>query len=272
MGCNVSSDTFVVEELHESESSGRAAARENSPVHVAEAEDGAAWQAGACWLWPPGPASARADFSVRVHRQLGDVLGAGFGNTSKGAVILSIKKNGLLDGWNKANPCQALHSGLIITEVNGVTDFWSILEELHKPGELAMMISATPPENASSNWFEEIAEIGRELEAQDGRSSFMLRLEPQDPGEKIQKFSGLPNVRAGETGVEQCAICMEDVSEDDTMVQLPCKHAFHALCAARWLTQARVRAHGQRQCCPLCCRKVVSTAEGGIGMVEEAQK
>merc|ERR1719188_2684613 len=144
---------------------------------------------------------------------------------------------------------------MIIAEVNGISGYWLILEELRRPCVLVMKVTATPPKNAEPNWYEQIADMGRQLEAQDGQSSFMLKLQPQD-GSKSETFSSLPTIRAGDCGVDQCAICIDDIQPDETLVQLPCGHAFHALCAARWLTQAGKHSRGKRQCCPLCCRKV----------------
>merc|ERR1712087_562521 len=115
-----------------------------------------------------------------------------------------------------------------------------------------MKITATPPKNADPNWYEEIADMGRNLEAQGGKSSFMLRLQPQD-GSKSHAFSSLPTIRAGDCGVDQCAICIDEVGPDESLVQLPCKHAFHGSCTARWLSQSQ----STRKCCPLCCRKIV---------------
>merc|ERR1719387_602127 len=93
----------------------------------------------------------------------------------------------------------------------------------------------------------------------------MLRLQPQDPNCKDRNnFSTLSCVRAGSIGVDQCAVCLEDVSEQETLVQLPCQHAFHALCAARWLTQDTQNAPR----CPLCCRTMVGTPEGGVCAVD----
>jgi hypothetical protein len=194
------------------------------------------------------------------------------GNTSKGAVIFSVKPGGILDNYNKECVEQfKLRPGFIIEEVNGVTGYWNILEELRKLGEMRLKISTTPPPRASPNWFEEIASMGKELEAQG--SPFMVRLQPQDPAQKQPTFSSLPQVRAGDIGVEQCAICLEDVDPGRELVQLPCGHAFHALCAARWLTQ---QSHGRptepkRQCCPLCNRTVVGTKDGKLQTVNPQQ-
>jgi len=213
------------------------------------------------------PARARADFSVRIQKRPGDVLGAGLGNTEKGAVIFNIQEKGMLGRWNKAHPDRLLRSGAIITEVNGNTGYWSILEEFRRPGILNMKVTEVPPTNAGSDWFEEIAKMGKNLESHGSRSgSFMLRLQPQDPQTKNYcVFSSLPAVRAHDCAVDTCAICMDDVSPEDVMVQLPCQHAFHAACVARWLSES-----GERQCCPLCCRRVVSTPDGGLGAAAES--
>jgi hypothetical protein len=214
------------------------------------------------------------DFTIQVVKCPGDLLGAGLGNTSKGAVIFNVKPGGVLAQYNKdASEEHKLGPGFIIEEVNGVTGYWNILEELRKLGVLKMKISATPPPRASPNWFEEIATMGKELEAQG--SPFMVRLQPQDPGSQSQPtFSSLPHVRAGDIGVEQCAICLEDVDPQRGLVQLPCGHAFHALCAARWLTQntagGKHQGCGTRQCCPLCNRTVVGTKDGKIEAVDAA--
>jgi len=197
--------------------------------------------------------------SLTLHAWEGDVLGAALGKTDTGAVILNIREGGLLDDWNEANPWHRLYPGLIITEVNGVTGYWPLLDEVKKPGVLSMVISATPPRNAGPRWFEEIEEMGKSFEKQQtsgqtNHSPFMIRLGGA--------FSSLPTARAGDCGVDQCAICLEDVDADEHLVQLPCRHAFHSICAARWLTEAGSHAQGKRQCCPLCCQKVLGTAEG----------
>jgi len=210
----------------------------------------------------------REDFKVKLFKSPGDVLGAGLGNTDKGAVIFNIQEHGLLSEWNFKNPLRAMRTGYIITSVNGITGYWDILEELQRPGMLAMEVSTTPPDNAGPGWFEEITEMSKKLQAQGTKSSFMLRLQPRDQDQQ-QMFSSLPTVRAGDCGVDQCAICIDDVNPDDSLVQLPCGHAFHPLCAARWLTQGGKHSQGKRQCCPLCCRKIVSTVDGGISIAEK---
>lgn len=211
------------------------------------------------------PVSA-LDFKVTVDKRPGDLLGVGLGNSEKGAIIFNIHEDGLLHGWNKANPQQLLRPGFIIKEVNGVTGYWDILDEFRKPGVLIMEVSGTPPENCGPNWFEEIEAMGKKFESQGDKTSVMVRLQPRDPGAaKNNEFCSFPTVPASECGVDQCAICIEDVGPNDQLAQLPCKHAFHGNCVARWLVQAGKHAQGERQCCPLCCRRVFGTADGGFG-------
>ncbi|KAJ8613733.1 hypothetical protein MRB53_036875 [Persea americana] len=44
---------------------------------------------------------------------------------------------------------------------------------------------------------------------------------------------------------DACAICLDNLDDDDEVRGLTCGHAFHASCLDPWLT-------GRRACCPLC--------------------
>lgn len=49
----------------------------------------------------------------------------------------------------------------------------------------------------------------------------------------------------------QCAVCLEEYAEGDSLMALPCNHVFHAACVRLWLPGSRL--------CPLCKSDVVST-------------
>jgi len=252
MGCRLSADALLA-----------GAVGEDSDGWVCEARHVGADLPGAKGSAATAAAVPREDFRLRLHRGKSDYLGASLGNTEKGAVIFDVQERGLLHRWNLTNPDKMVRPGFIITEVNGVTGYWPLLDEVKKPGVLSMVISATPPRNAGPRWFEEIEEMGKSFEKQQtsgqtNHSPFMIRLGGA--------FSSLPTARAGDCGVDQCAICLEDVDADEHLVQLPCRHAFHSICAARWLTEAGSHAQGKRQCCPLCCQKVVCSPEGVIAI------
>ncbi|KAI7867030.1 hypothetical protein BDF14DRAFT_776937 [Spinellus fusiger] len=56
----------------------------------------------------------------------------------------------------------------------------------------------------------------------------------------------------------ECAICLEDYKDEDSLRTLPCKHEFHAECVDAWLTS-------HKKFCPICkfdiCQKVPGSSE-----------
>jgi hypothetical protein len=167
----------------------------------------------------------------------------------------------MLDKWNEANPRRQVFPGVVIIEANGCKGFWAILEELDKAETLSLRISRRKPKEAGPTWFEQIATKGRALLEQEhaSGSSFIVRLKQDGPDSKSM-LSCLPTVVAGDCGVDQCAICIDDVGPDESLIKLPCGHAFHPICVTRWLT--RSHGKGNRQCCPLCCQKVRCSPDG----------
>jgi hypothetical protein len=207
-------------------------------------------------------------FTIRLHKGAGDAIGASLGDVPTGAVLYCAQEGGVLDRWNRENPDRAVLPGFTIEEVNGVTGYWRLLEELRRPGPLDVKISTEPPKSAGPNWFEDIAAMARKIELSKDRSPFMVRL-PSQASHDEKVFTSLPGVVACTAGFDQCAICLEDVGPDEVLTELPCKHAFHPLCAARWLAQSSSQCGSKRHSCPLCCRKLVNTHEGVVAVDAE---
>eukprot|EP00931_Biecheleriopsis_adriatica_P093040 TRINITY_DN66791_c0_g1_i1.p1 TRINITY_DN66791_c0_g1~~TRINITY_DN66791_c0_g1_i1.p1 ORF type:complete len:463 (-),score=51.61 TRINITY_DN66791_c0_g1_i1:92-1405(-) len=55
----------------------------------------------------------------------------------------------------------------------------------------------------------------------------------------------LPRQLARDIGCSECGVCLQEVAPTARVCQLPCRHAFHPACIARWLTQCK-------STCPLC--------------------
>ncbi|KAK9477852.1 hypothetical protein V1514DRAFT_98033 [Lipomyces japonicus] len=68
--------------------------------------------------------------------------------------------------------------------------------------------------------------------------------------EDDDEYDGLrthPNLHPdlAETSGDSCAICIEQLEDDDNIRGLACGHAFHSSCIVPWMTT-------RRACCPLC--------------------
>jgi hypothetical protein len=123
-----------------------------------------------------------------------------------------------------------------------VKTLWSV-------GDITLTIErdqSTQPEVHRTDSREYLVEEGRKMR----RKTLKLHCPVDD----------LPHKSAGECDGTECAICFEDYEDADTMVVvLPCNHAFHRLCAARWFSQ------GARSC-PLCKQCI------GAGEEDEAKE
>ena len=70
----------------------------------------------------------------------------------------------------------------------------------------------------------------------------------------------------GTNASAQCAICISDFAPDEELVTLPCRHCFHAGCAAQWLRRS--------DACPLCrcsCTTPCRASEPRATVVTEVQ-
>jgi len=65
-------------------------------------------------------------------------------------------------------------------------------------------------------------------------------------------LSSLPRHRwdASEQGDTECALCLEDYSQGEEVLKLPCGHLFHENCVGPWFAKSLL--------CPLCQREATS--------------
>merc|ERR1719345_476420 len=63
----------------------------------------------------------------------------------------------------------------------------------------------------------------------------------------------LPRVPAKDCGTTECSVCLAAFAPNQSVVKLPCSHAFHHTCISKWLTQCK-------NTCPLCSAPITATA------------
>lgn len=78
----------------------------------------------------------------------------------------------------------------------------------------------------------------------------------------------LPRVPAKDCGVTECSVCLGSFQPQQSVVKLPCNHAFHHACISKWLTQCK-------NTCPLCSAPITaeasaSTNGSGVSAVDTA--
>jgi len=85
----------------------------------------------------------------------------------------------------------------------------------------------------------------RDLEPEDFER--LCRLDERLPRRTAQRnlVESLPRMQAKATVSTECGVCLADFEHTTQVAQLPCQHAFHPQCIAKWLTQCK-------NACPLC--------------------
>jgi hypothetical protein len=133
--------------------------------------------------------------------------------------------------WNTLNPEHSLQVGHQIIEVNGIS------------GDSSVMMDAV----------KQCKDIELRVRAVKKMEFLYQVLQRRDLGPLGRV------VLAGDVGVDQCLICLDEYDEDDFVTQLACKHCFCAKCIGKWLTQ------GSRHC-PLCWQEVHWSYRAGMLM------
>lgn len=201
---------------------------------------------------------------MELEQSAGRTLGATLAKVGgkQGAVIFDVLEGGLLDAWNKAHPDRAVVRGSFVTRVNEATCFWSILDEASRAGRMRMVVSRPPP--GSAQWCDGAASLSRGL--RHSQNSVLVLL-PRAAAPHHPALCSLAAVAAGSVGADYCSVCACDVGEREAVVRLPCRHAFHRNCIARWLSQP-FEGSTRQQMCPLCRRLLVCSPDGSAGLIE----
>jgi hypothetical protein len=177
-------------------------------------------------------------FNITLSKNEGTPMGAALKQVRRAAedavLVISIADQGALREWNDQNPSMQVRPGDRIVAANDVRDgVVEIASELWQPGTISLEIER----DLSKEW---------EIEHSNSRSFLVeyaaasKRLPMNSPIDRLQ------HTCASAFGASECAVCLESYSPEERVVVFPCSHAFHPLCAARWLTQ------GCSKRCPLC--------------------
>mmetsp|Transcript_43396 Transcript_43396/g.68720 ORF Transcript_43396/g.68720 Transcript_43396/m.68720 type:complete len:237 (-) Transcript_43396:26-736(-) len=186
-------------------------------------------------------------FEVVVSKDEGTPLGAAVKYINHELVVLSISGDGALTDWNDKNPGRAILPGDKILSVNGVVDDdFQMISELWKVGLITLEVTCSAYKELQLE-----RTSNRVYLAQFALCSHVPLQCPVD---------SLPHANASDCGATECIICLEEYEPDTRVVRLPCKHAFHPVCAARWFCQGKRR-------CPLCNRCVHNVPTVGVQAV-----
>jgi hypothetical protein len=185
-------------------------------------------------------------FNVNISKLDGVPLGAALRRHDGGSLLISaISVSGSIAEWNEKCPEKRIRPGDMIIAINGDnSDLWTMVKKMWSVGEITLTIQrdqSTLPEVHRTDSREYLVEEGRKMR----RTKLKLHCPVDD----------LPHKSAGDCDGTVCAICFEDYEDTKTnVVVLPCNHAFHRLCAARWFSQGA-------RCCPLCKQSIGESDE-----------
>lgn len=171
-----------------------------------------------------------------------DELGLGLTNEGHILAVTAVLPQGLVHGWNLANPSLQMHQGDRIVEVNGFHGDGSVMYEMmQRCAALHMIVRTTADLVRRHGEIEYSNMVPQDVE--------VLRLldDALPPRTNVRRsfVAQLPKETALCAGVESCSICLNDFPADAKLTQLTCKHCFCTQCIETWLTQRRAE-------CPLC--------------------
>jgi len=188
----------------------------------------------------PGPQF----FQVTCVRDEEKPLGLQLQHNRKGGVFVrGIESDGIVSAWNEQHPSMQVSLGDRLVAVNGIQmdpswgTWCSILLELRK---------------------HKVAMVFARARAEDLSRLTTIPCPPVDWMDQILPANFLDSMvkhTVAECDIVECCICLEELDPDTTVVQLPCKHAFHRGCAETWLTRCPTYRFAR---CPTCRQQLVT--------------
>mmetsp|Transcript_85760 Transcript_85760/g.135448 ORF Transcript_85760/g.135448 Transcript_85760/m.135448 type:complete len:223 (+) Transcript_85760:55-723(+) len=212
-------------------------------------------------------------FKVVFEKCSDDVLGIDMMEKDGDILIARVKQAGLFPDWNERNPEARVRDGDLVVSVNGCTDnFWEKVSLLQGTGIMEVVVKSTgsranlpqdrlpmamPMQNATTamaDWGD--YEFADHLAGVTGEERARCTVEKSF-------IDTLPRVVAGNCGVTECSICLDEMSCETCVVRLPCSHCFHEECIEKWLTE---KSHA----CPVCNAAVDSrVSPEAIGLLAD---
>jgi len=163
-------------------------------------------------------------------------LGLRLQHNSRGVIVQGVESDGTVSAWNAQHPSMQVSFGDRLVAVNGIkvdpswTCWCSILLELRKHTVTIVVTRARA---------EDLLRLSLPPRADEALDHLL----PRNFLDSMEKHT------AAECDVVECCICLEELEPDTTVVQLPCKHAFHRGCAEKWLTRCPTFRFAK---CPMC--------------------
>mmetsp|Transcript_81230 Transcript_81230/g.128477 ORF Transcript_81230/g.128477 Transcript_81230/m.128477 type:complete len:256 (-) Transcript_81230:6-773(-) len=143
-----------------------------------------------------------------------------------------------MDTWNRQNPTRQVVYGSRVKSVNGKRNVPEMIIALQESCDIRM-------------------EVARSLEIE--LLDEMISRDKKMWNPLLEDvFNSLPERHCSCCKNTSCAVCLEEF-DDEMVLQLPCKHAFHRDCISGWLLNRSTR-------CPLCNQVV-----DGSGKLDEAR-
>jgi len=177
--------------------------------------------------------SERKLIQLNLVRDEDKPFGLRLQRTSKGVLVQGINSGSVVLAWNEQHPSMQVSCGDRLVAVNGIkvdhswTCWCSILLELRKHTVTIL-----------------VAHLAQASLARPACGEEPDRLLPPNFLDSMAKHT------ADEyDDIVECCICLQELAPNTTVVQLPCKHAFHQGCAEKWLTQCPTFRFAK---CPMC--------------------